>query len=146
SGTGVILAAARRPTVTLAAAEAAGAVGALALLAALSAGRGARRDEALISATAIVGRGMILVLLAHLSMIAGHWGTLRYTVVMAGFAVLTAGQAVEMLRHGPVSRLTVPDVLAARGARRPAQVPPAGPCVIPPIDVEYPVPSAPWPV
>jgi 4-hydroxybenzoate polyprenyltransferase len=131
SGTGAILAAARHPTAALIAAEAAGAAGALALLAALAADRGARRDEALISATAIVGRGMIMVLLAHLSMTAAHWDALRYTVVIAGFAVVTAGQAAEMLRHGPVSRLTVPDVLSARA--------------IPPVDPEYPVPSAPWP-
>jgi 4-hydroxybenzoate polyprenyltransferase len=129
SGTAVILAAARRPTVTLAAAEGACAVGALALLAALSADRGARRDEALISATAIVGRGMIVMLFAHLSMTAANWGAVRYSVVLAGLAVLTAGQAVDMLRHGPVTRLTVPDDLAARGispahdARLPATPP-----------------------
>lgn len=129
SGTAVILTGTQRLTVTLAAAEAACAVGALAILAALSADRGARRDEALVSATAIVGRGMIVMLLAHLSMTAGHWDPLRYTVVLAGLAVLTAGHAVDMVRRGPVTRLTVPDDLIST-----------------PVDPEYPVPSAPWPV
>lgn len=129
SGTVVILTATQRLTVTLAAAEAACAIGALALLAALSADRGARRDEALISATAIIGRGMIVMLFAHLSMTAGHWDPFRYTVVLAGLAVMTAGHAVEMVRHGPVTRLTVPDNLG-----------------ISPVDPEYPVPSPSWPV
>jgi UbiA prenyltransferase family len=114
AGTAVILAATRRLTVTLALAEVACAIGALVLLAALSQDRGGRRDDALISAIAIVGRGMIVMLLAHLSMTAGHWDGLRYTIVLAGLAVVTAGHAADMVRHGPVTKLTVPANLMVR--------------------------------
>ena len=108
TGTGVILASTHRLTAALAIAEAACAAGALALLCALSRDRGARRDEALIASIAIVGRGMVLLLLAHLSMMDAHWDTARYNAVIAALAVLTAGPAWSMVRHGPVSRLTVP--------------------------------------
>jgi hypothetical protein len=89
-------------------AEAACTVAALALLRAVSADRGPRRDEALIAAIAITGRGMILLLLAHLSMTDAHWAAWRYDAVLAALAAVTAGPAWSMIRHGPASRLTVP--------------------------------------
>jgi 4-hydroxybenzoate polyprenyltransferase len=108
AGTAAILAATRHPTALLALAEAGCTAAALGLLAALARSRSARRDEALIAAVAIVGRGMILLLLAHLSMIAAGWPPLAYGAVTAALCLLIAGPALSMARHGPVSRLTVP--------------------------------------
>ena len=108
AGTCLILAATRGLTLSLLGAEAACTVTALALLRALSADRGPRRDEALIAAIAITGRGMILLLLAHLSMTDAQWAPWRYDAVLAALAVLTAGPAWSMMRHGPASRRTLP--------------------------------------
>jgi 4-hydroxybenzoate polyprenyltransferase len=109
AGTIVIVAATRRLTLPLALAEAGCLAAALALLAALARSRSARRDEALITATAIVGRGMILLLLGHLSMISAGWPWPGYDAVVAALCLLTLGPAASMAVHGPVSRLTVPD-------------------------------------
>ena len=127
TGTILMLAATRRMTLPFAAAEVACLAGALVLLRALAADRGGRRDEAIISAIAIVGRAMVLLLLAHLSMMPASrtgpsgWTTAWYDVVIAGIAVTCAGQAWTMARHGPVSRLAVPAWLGAgtQPARRP---------------------------
>jgi 4-hydroxybenzoate polyprenyltransferase len=114
AGTIVILAAARRMTLPFAVAEAACLAGALVLLRALAADRGGRRDEAIISAIAITGRAMVLLLLAHLSMMPASrtgpsgWTTAWYNVVIAAIALTCAGQAWTMARHGPVARLAVP--------------------------------------
>ncbi len=113
SGTAVILAGTARLTVALAAAEVTCLACALASLRALSADRGARRDESIVAAVAIIGRGMVLLLLAHLSMAAAGWTQIRYDVVIAGLLALTVGQARSMARHGPVSRLRVPGWLQA---------------------------------
>jgi 4-hydroxybenzoate polyprenyltransferase len=114
AGTIFMLAATRRITLPFAAAEVICLAGALVLLRALAADLGGRRDEAIISAIAIVGRAMVLLLLAHLSMrpvgssASGEWTTLWYDVVIAGIALTCAGQAWTMARRGPVSRLAVP--------------------------------------
>jgi 4-hydroxybenzoate polyprenyltransferase len=108
AGTCVILAAAHQLTAVLVASEAGCLAGALTLLRALSADRGARRDESIIAAIAILGRGMILLLLAHLSMVYAGWAGARYDAVIALLFLLTAGPALSMVRHGPVSRLTIP--------------------------------------
>jgi 4-hydroxybenzoate polyprenyltransferase len=101
----IVLVAAARPTVYLAGAYAACVAIAVGLLRALSVDQGPRRDERLISAIAIVGRGMVVLLVAHLSMTqALPW----YGAVIAALSVLIAGQATSMLRHGPIVRLTVP--------------------------------------
>jgi 4-hydroxybenzoate polyprenyltransferase len=127
AGSALMLAATRRMTLPFAAAEVACLVGALVLLRALAADRGGRRDEAIISAIAIIGRAMVLLLLAHLSMmppsptLPGEWTTLSYDVVIAGITVTCAGQAWTMARRGPVARLVVP---AWFGAGSPAAVPP----------------------
>lgn len=109
AGTAVVLAATRHPSAALAAAETACTVAALGLLAALARSRSFRRDEGIITAIAIVGRGMILLLLAHLSMVTAGWPAAAYGVVMAALSLAIAGPAVSVARHGPVSRLTVPD-------------------------------------
>jgi hypothetical protein len=108
AGTGVILLASHHRTLLLIATETACLAGALTILRALATDGGPRRDEALISASAIIGRGMILLLLAHLSMTAARWPQLGHTAVLALLFLATAGQAAGMAWHGPASRLTVP--------------------------------------
>ena len=80
----------------------------LVLLALLSTDRGARRDEWLVSAIAILGRGTIVMLLAHLSMLDAHWPGLAYALVLGSVVAITSAQAWTMLRFGPVSRAVVP--------------------------------------
>ncbi len=80
----------------------------LGLLRGLATYAGQRRDEAIISAIAIIGRGMAVVLLAHLSMTASEWPPPAYALVVAALAVVTAGQAWVMVTDGPSMRLTVP--------------------------------------
>ena len=108
AGTVVILAAVHRPTAALLAAEAGCLGGALWLLRKLAAAPGARRDECLISAIAIIGRGMVLLVFAHLSMTEAGWLGWRYNLVIAALGVLTAGMAASMARNGPITRMTVP--------------------------------------
>ncbi len=81
---------------------------ALGLLALLSSEGGTWRDEAIISAIAIIGRGMLVTVLAHLSMTAAHWAPAAYRGVLAALVTVTAGQAWTMLRHGPATRMTLP--------------------------------------
>jgi 4-hydroxybenzoate polyprenyltransferase len=87
---------------------AAGLLAVLVLLRALSRDAGPKRDEAIIAAIAITGRGMALILLAHLTMITTQWSPAAHLTVLVALAVLTAGQATTMIKNGPVGRLTVP--------------------------------------
>ncbi len=134
AGTILILAAARRMTLPFAVVEGACLAGALVLLRALAADRGGRRDEAIISAMAIVGRAMVLLLLAHLSMMPASrtgpsgWTTAWYNVVIATIALTCAGQAWTMARHGPVARLAVPAWLGTGTQARAAMRPGVRPC------------------
>lgn len=109
----VTLAAVRGVTPALIGAFAVYLVVALGLLRALSVERGARRDEALVAAIAIVGRGMIVSLLAHFSMTAAHWSPLGYQTVMVLLTAIMVGQAASMARRGPRTRLTLPPDFAA---------------------------------
>jgi 4-hydroxybenzoate polyprenyltransferase len=109
AGTVTLLATVPHPTPVLCAGYAVCLAIALGLLRALAAGPPVRQEEAIISATAIVGRGMTLTLLVHLTMTSA-WGPLlifRETLLGLLFT-LTAGQAALMLVRGPVTRLTVP--------------------------------------
>lgn len=81
---------------------------ALGLLRALSTEGAARRDETLISAIAIVGRGMIVTLVGHFSMVDAHWSAPTYAGVIATLFAISAGQVATMVRCGPRTRLTVP--------------------------------------
>jgi 4-hydroxybenzoate polyprenyltransferase len=118
-GTGVILAATRHLTLAFLLAEAGCLAAALALLRALARDRGARRDEFLISATAIAGRGMVLLLLAHLSMVSAGWGVIRYDAVIGLLGLLTIGQMVSMVRYGPQTHQMSFDPELALANRRP---------------------------
>ena len=114
-----LLAAVHRPTPALAIGYLGCLAGVLWLLGKLAAAPGGRRDECLISAIAIIGRGVILLLLAHLSMIQAGWTGPRYLLVIGALAVLTAGLAATMARHGPITRTTVQGLAAVtyRGGR-----------------------------
>lgn len=113
AGTALILATARRPTGALLAAEIVCLAVALGLIRALATDRGVRRDERLISAIAIVGRSMILLVLGHLSMVHAGVRAAPYDVVIGVLTAIVLAQATVMARRGPVTRLT------AAGAARP---------------------------
>ena len=80
---------------------------ALVLLRALSVDRGVRRDEALISAIALVGRGMVVTLIAHLAMTNAGWTAYPSTAVLAGLGVVVIGQSRDMARRGPITKTSV---------------------------------------
>lgn len=98
----------RELSLALAAAHVAWVVAAVLLLRALAADGGSRRDEALISAIAIVGRGMAVTVIAHLGMVDAGWSAPASATVLAAITVVVLGQAAAMAKHGPVSRLRVP--------------------------------------
>jgi 4-hydroxybenzoate polyprenyltransferase len=100
-------------------------IGVLALLRALAVDRGPRRDELLISAIAIVGRGQLLALLVTLSMV--REPVVFLTVAVATVAIVTAGQVHEMLRRGPLMRSTVPTEWLSESERSDATVPSRSP-------------------
>lgn len=86
----------------------------LALLASLAGAPGARREEAIVSTIAIVGRSTIAVVAAHLAMTFRGWEALPRAGVLAALSVGVGLQAMAMWRRGPISRLTVPAGLAER--------------------------------
>jgi 4-hydroxybenzoate polyprenyltransferase len=125
-GTAVILAATNRLTGLLVLTEGACLAAALVLLANLAASRGARRDETLIAAIAITGRGMIALLFAHLSMVGAGWlagggsftalnSGLPYNVVLGTLCLLTLGPAATMAAYGPLTTLTLAPAAPAHG-------------------------------
>jgi 4-hydroxybenzoate polyprenyltransferase len=80
----------------------------LGVLRALAADSGHRRDENLISASAILGRGIVTVLLIHLEMTSDRRPSVAAAAIGAFFVVLTLGQARRMVRSGPTTTLTLP--------------------------------------
>ncbi len=113
AGTVLLMVAVHRPTPMLVAVSSAALAGVLVLLRALAAGSNPRRDEALISAAAIVGRGTLVALLAHLSMTHAHISAPVHNAALGALGLVVAGQAVRMVRRGPVTSLTVPTEVAA---------------------------------
>lgn len=103
AGTIMVVTAARHPSIFLIAANAVLLIAALLLLRALSAERGARRDEWLVAAIAVVGRGTILTLLAHLAVTNARWPALWYGAVLTALTACTLAQAVIMARRGPMA-------------------------------------------
>jgi hypothetical protein len=67
----------------------------------------------------IVGRGMVLLLLAHLSVVPTGWPGWGYDATVAGLVLVTAGQAWGMVRGGPVMRTAVPTTWTIVRAARP---------------------------
>jgi 4-hydroxybenzoate polyprenyltransferase len=82
---------------------------ALVLLRALVTDAGPRRDEALISSLAIVGRMLVLTVIGHLSMGDAGGSPLVQAALLLALLSLTLGQVVSMLRDGPRTRCTIPD-------------------------------------
>jgi 4-hydroxybenzoate polyprenyltransferase len=77
-----------------------GMAGALVLLRMLATDGGHRRDERLISALAIVGRGLLVVLLVRLSLD-------RSDLLVAALVTVFAAQAAAMTRYGQYSRQSI---------------------------------------
>jgi 4-hydroxybenzoate polyprenyltransferase len=100
-GVALLVASVDDPSIAFVTGQAAGTIGMLCLLAALRTDRGPRRDEAVISAIAIIGRGMLLLLIAHLNLQAASWPPLAYHTVMTALALVFAWQATTMFQRGP---------------------------------------------
>jgi 4-hydroxybenzoate polyprenyltransferase len=109
AGSVAVVAAVQHPSAALVGAYAVCLLAALLLLRALGTESNPRREEAIIAATAIVGRGMILTLYAYLS-------APSYHAVIAAVALVTLGQAFAMARRGPTTRATVPFVMVSERA------------------------------
>jgi 4-hydroxybenzoate polyprenyltransferase len=105
AGSAVLLAAAQ-PTPAFAGTVSVCLAVALVLLRSLATDEGPRRDEKLISAIAIVGRGTILLLVAQLSLADAGWPVAASAAVLGTVVVLTVGQAWTMVTRGPNARLT----------------------------------------
>jgi len=113
AGSVVLLAGLRPAAPALVAGYAAAAAVALWLLRELAGDPGPRREERLVSAIAIVGRGQLLALLAQLSMRQAGWPALAAAAVIAALAAIVAGQARAMLHYGPVTpRVVLPECFA----------------------------------
>ncbi len=108
AGGALVVATTPRPTVAYIAVTSAGLVAVLVLLRALAGERSARRDEAIISGIAIIGRAVLVLLLAQLSMTDKHWLPLQANAALACIAIVTAGALATMLIHGPRSNLVAP--------------------------------------
>lgn len=108
AGGALLVATTPHPTAGYIATTSAGLVGVLVLLRALANERSARRDEAIISGIAIIGRGMLVLLVTQLSMTDKHWLPLPANAALACIAIITAGAVRTMLVHGPRSNLVAP--------------------------------------
>ncbi len=104
AGTGLMLVAVRQPGPALVAGSVLGLVLALVLLWLLARQEHPRRDEALISAVAVVGRTTILLILVHLSTRDAGWPVAAREAVLGVLAALGAAQAWVMARRGPKLR------------------------------------------
>jgi 4-hydroxybenzoate polyprenyltransferase len=81
-------------------------VAAIALLRGLAGDAHPRHDELRIAALAIIGRGMLIALLAQLAMSSRDWPAAGVAGVLGWLTVVTAVQARSMLHNGPRPRLT----------------------------------------
>ena len=81
---------------------------ALVLLRMLAVDGGPRRDERIITAVALVGRGMIVALIAHLSMSDAAWPVVARGAVTVSIGVIVLDAVRTMLREGPRTRSVVP--------------------------------------
>jgi hypothetical protein len=90
-----------QPSIISAAVVAVPAIASLALLRGLCANRGPRHDERIISAVAILGRGMLLALIASDCVMTAGWGFPARGVLLAVLMAVSLGQAHAMVRFGP---------------------------------------------
>ena len=98
----ILLVAVEHPSAAFVVSQCVCLVTALAMIRALSSDRGVRRDEWLISGIAIVGRGMLVLLLAQLSMVQQHWAMPAQEATIGPLLLVTIGQAVSIVKYGPV--------------------------------------------
>jgi hypothetical protein len=127
----VTLVAAPRLSAAVAASEAVLLAVVLVLLERLRTDLGPRRDEAIISAIAIVGRAMVLVVIAQLSALDAGKSLLFTAGLVIGLTALMLAAVGAMLVHGPRTRLRLPDDMLAPPAADPQ-----------PVESEAPVPAA----
>jgi 4-hydroxybenzoate polyprenyltransferase len=79
------------------------------LIGALCTDRGPRRDEVLIATIALLGRGLLLTVLAENQLTASHWHAAARAAMLLALATVTAGQAWSMYRRGPrMSTIALP--------------------------------------
>jgi 4-hydroxybenzoate polyprenyltransferase len=74
---------------------------ALLLLRQLESGTARRREERVVSALAVLGRGAVLLVIAHLSTADEGWARGVSATLLALLVAVSLGQAREMLRYGP---------------------------------------------
>lgn len=101
-------------------------IASLVVLRALAKSGGHRMDERLISTSAILGRGIVMVLLMHLEMTGAGWKTFQSAAIAAIFVAVTLGQARSMVRFGPKTTLTLPTEMDTRLSETDAQAPNVG--------------------
>lgn len=90
---------------------------ALVLLRGLAAAGGARRDEAIVGGLALCGRGVVVLVVAHLTLVDAGWAPAGAASVLVAVAATTVGQVLSMVRHGPRSGLVLdPAVAGAAGS------------------------------
>lgn len=117
-GTGIVVATLDDPRLPLVAIYAGAVAAVLVLLWRIATATTPKHEEALIAATVIIGRGMAVLLLAHLSMTGAEWSSLDAFAVLAAIAVLAARHSWTVLRGGTTSSLVVPDDFASAGGAR----------------------------
>ena len=91
---------------------------ALFLLRALARSTSARRDEALVGAIAIVGRGLVLALLVHYGTVQAGTGELVSAIVMAMVTGAILVWASDVARHGTTTALFAPRLTTVTSAPR----------------------------
>lgn len=110
--TGSAVTAAVAGGVCFAASFLAAAIGALVLLRRLALDAMPRREEAIISALAMLGRGQLMLLAAQLGMQDAGWSGGRSALVICSLTALVASQTVRMARRGPSTRATAAPLMA----------------------------------
>ncbi|MGI8667889.1 MAG: UbiA prenyltransferase family protein [Jatrophihabitans sp.] len=78
---------------------------------------GPRRDEIIIATVAILGRGLLLTVLAYHQLATAGWAWPASTAMMLALVALTTGQAWSMYRHGPPGTAAGPADVTARRYR-----------------------------
>ncbi|GAA4349681.1 UbiA family prenyltransferase [Angustibacter luteus] len=107
-GGGLLMAAVPDRTPALVGLYVVGLAAVVALLRRLSRTTSPRDDTVLVGAIAVVGRGLVAGLLAHLAMRPLGWTAWQQALTLLALGVLTAGLASDLLRHGPQVRGTAP--------------------------------------
>jgi len=112
AGGALLVAAVPDRTPSLIASYAVGLAVVVGLLRRLSRTTSPRDDTVLVGAVAVIGRGLVAVLLAHLSVRPLGWAGWQQAALLLAITLVTLGLASDLLRHGPrVSGRAPSDVL-----------------------------------